>query len=88
VVTRGLPTLFSGKDGDGIIYDDPKLPSTHSGYPCVIGCGDEGVTPAFTEYYNPLTGGNDELQNFYSQINTDPSISNVYNPNILSGGDK
>ena len=42
-ITRGVPTIANGtgeKDKDGNYIKDP---SPHSGYPCVIGCGDDMV---------------------------------------------
>jgi len=88
--THGLWTLFSGKDGEGIFgfLNNPNNPSPHSGYGCVIGCGDGGVTPKFGQYIGVDKQDPDFLQNFYLKINADPTISNVYNPAILSGEKK
>ena len=43
--SRGVRSIANGKD--------PTNPSPHSGYPCVIGCGDENFTPNIENYYTP-----------------------------------
>jgi filamentous hemagglutinin len=86
-LTHGTWTLFSGKDGNGVVslLNDPNSPSPHSGYGCVIGCGEGGTTPKFGQYIDANKQEPDYLQNFYLKINTDPTISNVYNPSIIYG---
>lgn len=78
-LSRGLPTLFNG--GLEANLDNPDKTSSHSGYKCVIGCGDAGVTPKFENYYEPSdSNGELTLDSFYRMIHTDPSYSNVYIP--------
>jgi hypothetical protein len=84
-IAHGTWTIFSGKDGDGIFpfFSDPDNPSSHSGYGCVIGCGDYAFTPKFGQYIDINKEESDYLQNFYLKINTDPTISNVYSPSMI-----
>ena len=79
--THGLWTIFSDKDGEGLFgsFRKPNSPSSHSGYGCVIGCGEGGITPEFGQYIDVNKQEPDYLQNFYLDINTDPTLSNVYN---------
>ena len=73
-ITRGVPTIANGtgiKDKNGNYIKDP---SPHSGYPCVIGCGDDMETPQMDFYYTPgKADGTSEtpLSNFYIDIETD-----------------
>lgn len=75
-ITRGVPTIANGtgiKDKNGNYIKDP---SPHSGYPCVIGCGDDMETPQMDFYYTPgKADGTSEtpLSNFYIDIETDAS---------------
>lgn len=75
-ITRGVPTIANGtgiKDKNGNYIKDP---SPHSGYPCVIGCGDDIETPQMDFYYTPgKADGTSEtpLSNFYIDIETDAS---------------
>jgi hypothetical protein len=85
---RATYSLFSGKDGNGLIsgLNDPTTNSPHSGYVCVIGCGDHKINPEDKkQYFNPNTNSLLYLDDFYRSINTEPSYSNVY---ILQEGDK
>ncbi len=83
-LTRGLPTLFNG--GLEANLDNPDQTSSHSGYKCVIGCGESGITPSDKRYYfDPATNSELTLDSFYRAIHTDPSYSNVYIP---QAGDK
>jgi filamentous hemagglutinin len=81
-LTHGTWTIFSGKDGEGIFsfLDDSNSPSPHSGYKCIIGCGEGSAILNKMQYYDPNTDSGKNLNDFYLQINTDPSISNVYIP--------
>ena len=66
--------------------DNPDQTSSHSGYKCVIGCGESGITPSDKRYYfDPATNSELTLDSFYRAIHTDPSYSNVYIP---QAGDK
>ncbi|ABV67203.1 hypothetical protein Abu_0943 [Aliarcobacter butzleri RM4018] len=60
---RGAKTMFKGKNPE-----DLKNSSPHSGYVCVIGCGDSMVTPD-TKYYINLDGKEIKLENFYIERN-------------------
>lgn len=79
---RGTYSLFSGKDGNGLIsgLNDPTTNSPHSGYVCVIGCGNDGTTPSKKYYFNSSTNSILSLDSFYRSIYTEPSYSNVYIP--------
>jgi filamentous hemagglutinin len=71
-ITRGVPTIFRGSLQNNL--DDPSKTSPHSGYPCVIGCGDNGVTPNDVfEYYDPNTQENIPLFKYYDDIKVKPS---------------
>jgi len=49
-------------------------PSPHSGYPCVIGCGDKGYTPSDSSfYYNFEINKDKSLIQYYKTINVEPS---------------
>jgi filamentous hemagglutinin len=78
-LTRGVPTIFRGSLQNNL--DDPSKTSPHSGYPCVIGCGDNGFTPANGTYYD-ITNQNNQvpLQDFYIKLHLEPSQSNIYTP--------
>lgn len=80
--TRGIYSLFSGKDGNGLIsgLNDPTTNSPHSGYVCVIGCGNDSSTPSKKYYFNSSTNSILSLDSFYRSIYTEPSYSNVYIP--------
>lgn len=65
--SRGVSSIANGKD--------PTNPSPHSGYTCVIGCGDEMKTPVIGEYIG--TDGNpDLLNNFYDRHNLNKDLAN------------
>ena len=65
-LSRGVPTIANGKGG--------KNPSPHSGYGCVIGCGNERVIPRrIREYYDPITKTTEPLSQYYNHINVDAS---------------
>lgn len=69
-ITRGIPTLFNGSLQKNL--SDPSNTSPHSGYPCVIGCGDNGVTPNdIKKYFNPTTNQDVSLFQYYETINVD-----------------
>jgi len=69
---RGAPTLMKG--GIKNNTTDPSKTSPHSGYPCVIGCGDGGVTPGdIKKYFNPQTNKDISLFNYYDTIHVDSS---------------
>lgn len=63
--TRGVPTLFDSST------------SPHSGYGCVIGCGENGTAGAVEEIYAPETNSFRPLTEFYKEINVDSSKSNI-----------
>lgn len=73
---RGTYSLFSGKDGNGLIsgLNDPTTNSPHSGYVCVIGCGNDRTTPKFENYYNLSTNKESTLDSFYRSIYTEPKL--------------
>lgn len=90
-IYRGTYSLFSGKDGNGLIslLNDPTTNSPHSGYVCTIGCGNDGTTPSKDFYYDITSKDNQKtLQDFYKSINTDPSYSNVYHPENIKTEEK
>ena len=71
-ITRGIPTLFNGSLQNNL--DDPTKTSPHSGYPCVIGCGDNGVTPnEVTNYFDPVINKDTPLFDYYIKIEVEPS---------------
>ncbi len=67
-ITRGIPTIANGG-----VESTPENPSPHSGYPCVIGCGDDRVTPAIENYYDPSSDERDRGE-FYDGINAHPEF--------------
>ena len=70
VLTRGVPTLSHGKTG--------KPPSTHSGYACSLGCGEQEITVKKDEYYDVATGQGVPIENYYLNIvHVDPNRANV-----------
>ncbi len=76
-IMRGVPTIANGtgkKDKDGNYVKDP---SPHSGYPCVIGCGDNMYTPDIRNYSTTKkNGGETRLKDFYNEIKVDASRAN------------
>ncbi|QKF68528.1 hypothetical protein AVENP_3065 [Arcobacter venerupis] len=76
--------MFNGKNPE-----DLKNSSPHSGYVCVIGCGNDGTTPPKDFYYD-VTSKDKQilLQDYYKSINTDPSYSNVYHPENITKEEK
>ncbi len=69
-MTRGTTSLMGGTTGEN--------PSPHSGYECVIGCGEGGITPSDIKfYYEPHTQEEVALTGFYDTINVEPSHSNI-----------
>jgi hypothetical protein len=71
-ITRGIPTLARGPLREN--KDKPKNTSAHSGYKCIIGCGDNGYTPTRIDYYfNPKTNKDIPLQNYYDAIHVESS---------------
>jgi len=70
--TRGIPTIMNGSLQNNL--DKPKNTSPHSGYPCVIGCGDNGATPNDIKFYFDVATQNDKpLSEYYKKIDVDPS---------------
>ena len=70
--TRGVPTLMNGPLRDN--QENPSKSSSHSGYPCVIGCGDNGVTPnKVTNYFDPTIQQDTPLFQYYNEIHVDAS---------------
>lgn len=65
--SRGVRSIASGKSPD-----DPTKSSPHSGYTCVIGCGDEMKTPQLEKYFD-ITGQEVWLNEFYKthDLNSD-----------------
>lgn len=53
--SRGIGSMFNGKSPDDLANSSP-----HSGYVCVIGCGDGMVTPSIKETTNNLNKFYDE----------------------------
>jgi filamentous hemagglutinin len=71
-ITRGVPTLMNGSLQNN--QDDPTKTSPHSGYPCVIGCGDGGYTPNDVKFYFDVTTQKDTpLLKYYNDIEVEPS---------------
>ncbi|WP_373005284.1 hypothetical protein [Sulfurimonas sp.] len=69
-ITRGVPTLMNGSLQNN--QTNPTKTSPHSGYPCVIGCGDNGITSnEIFKYYDPKTQENTPLFDYYKTINVD-----------------
>ena len=69
---RGAPTLMKG--GIKNNKTDPSKTSPHSGYPCVIGCGDGEVTPnKITNYFDRNINQDVSLFNYYDTIHVDSS---------------
>ncbi len=69
-ITRGVPTLSHGKTG--------KPPSTHSGYACSLGCGEQEITVKKDEYYDVAIGQGVPIENYYLNIvHVDPGRANV-----------
>lgn len=60
---RGAKTMFNGKNPE-----DLKNSSPHSGYVCVIGCGDSMVTPDKDRFIN-INGESKPLSEFYDERN-------------------
>ncbi|WP_373005278.1 hypothetical protein, partial [Sulfurimonas sp.] len=48
--------------------------SSHSYYPCVIGCGDGEFTPKIENYYNPNTNKEIPLVEYYKTLNVDTTL--------------
>ncbi|MFA5461978.1 MAG: hemagglutinin repeat-containing protein, partial [Sulfurimonas sp.] len=71
-ITRGVPTLMNGSLQNN--QNDPTKTSPHSGYPCVIGCGDNGATPKEVfKYYEQNAQENIPLFDYYIKIEVEPS---------------
>lgn len=77
------------EQGLNSLNNDPTTNSPHSGYVCVIGCGNDGTTPPKDFYYD-VTSKDKQilLQDYYKSINTDPSYSNVYHPENITKEEK
>jgi hypothetical protein len=58
--SRGVSSIANGKD--------PTNPSPHSGYTCVIGCGDNSETPELRKYFDTV-GNKIDLYEFYKSHN-------------------
>jgi len=71
-LTRGLPTLMNGSLKNNQAH--PKTTSPHAGLPCVIGCGDNGVTPNDVKFYFDVTTQKSKpLFDYYKTIRVDSS---------------
>jgi filamentous hemagglutinin len=78
---RGVPTIMKG--GLSSNKENPSKTSPHSGYPCVIGCGDNGYTPSdIFKYYDPNTQENIPLQDYYNLIHVDSSKAQFNNQGV------
>lgn len=76
--SRGVSSIANGKD--------PTNPSPHSGYTCVIGCGDEMKTPVIGEYIG--TDGNlNLLNNFYNSHGLNSDLANFNHSGDKNGKD-
>ncbi|RWS48202.1 hypothetical protein CKA56_15435 [Arcobacter venerupis] len=67
---RGAKTMFNGKNPE-----DLKNSSPHSGYVCVIGCGDGMLTPQFGDYVKE-DKTTESLNNFYDERNLNKGFAN------------
>lgn len=61
--SRGIGSMFNGKSPDDLANSSP-----HSGYVCVIGCGDGMVTPDKDRFINS-SGESKPLSEFYEERN-------------------
>lgn len=61
--SRGIASIFNGKSPDDLANSSP-----HSGYVCVIGCGDGVVTPDRDRFIN-ISGESKPLSEFYEERN-------------------
>lgn len=61
--SRGIGSMFNGKSPDDLANSSP-----HSGYVCVIGCGDGMVTPDRDRFIN-ISGESKPLSEFYEERN-------------------
>ncbi|MDN5041704.1 hypothetical protein O8C80_00025 [Aliarcobacter butzleri] len=76
--------MFNGKNPE-----DLKNSSPHSGYVCVIGCGDSKTnTENIKQYFDSTTNKFLYLNDFYRSINTEPSYSNVYHTENITKEEK
>lgn len=75
----GWVRISGGKEGENA--------SPHSGYPCLIGCGDDRITvPTIREYFSPNSlEGTELLQDFYIEHGFAEGLSNVESHTQLSG---
>lgn len=63
-----LPSLFIPSENN---------PSPHSFYPCIIGCGDNSVTPKLNTYSDPKdinNQGQTPLEEYYKTLNVDLNL--------------
>ena len=67
----GWGRISGGKDGESA--------SPHSGYPCLIGCGDDRTTvPTIEEYFSPNSlEGTERLQDYHNAHGFAEGLSNV-----------
>ena len=80
-IQRGVPTIMKG--GLSSNKENPSKTSPHSGYPCVIGCGDNGYTPSdIFKYYDPNTQENIPLRDYYNLIHVDTSKAQFNNQGV------
>lgn len=77
--SRGVSSIANGKD--------PTKPSPHSGYTCVIGCGDEMKTPDKTSQYFKIDGTQDDLNNFYNSHDLKSNFANFNQIGVTNGKD-
>lgn len=76
----GNQQAIEKEQGLNSLNNDPTTNSPHSGYVCVIGCGNDSSTPSKKYYFNSSTNSILSLDSFYRSIYTEPSYSNVYIP--------
>lgn len=80
--SRCVRSIASGKSPD-----DPTKSSPHSGYTCVIGCGDEMKTPDKTSQYFKIDGTQDDLNNFYNSHDLKSNFANFNQSGDKNGKD-
>ena len=68
--SRGIGSMFNGKSPDDLANSSP-----HSGYVCVIGCGDGMVTPQFGDYVKK-DKTTESLNIFYDERNLNKDFAN------------
>lgn len=71
-IKRGVPTLLNGGLEDN--KNNPEKTSPHAGGICVIGCGDEKITPDI-KYYINTDGEQIKLEDFYIERNLNSELA-------------